>query len=192
VLVGTRPSGRAIGSPGAARRTATTNQRETRFTSQVRRAPATRRSNRTILTDPTREVQIRAPVSRSFTWPTNGPVLQPVAAWPCLIDVTRHSPRLVARLALAAACVALAGCGVAGPEARTFVGPVTAVSHDAVCIGGANASGECFVEDKNTWNLRVSECIRVTYTPDGSQAYATATTVEHLDAATHKTDCPRQ
>lgn len=118
---------------------------------------------------------------------------QPAARSSCLIDVTRHPMRLVARLALAMVCLAPAGCGAAGPRARTFVGPVTVVTHDSVCVGGPDASGECFVKDEITQELKVSDCIRVTYTtPDDSRAYATATTIEHLDAASHPTDCPRQ
>ncbi len=73
--------------------------------------------------------------------------------------------RLVATLALAMVCLAPAGCGAAGPRARTFVGPVTVVSHDSVCVGGPDASGECFVKDEITQELKVSDCIRVTYTP---------------------------
>jgi hypothetical protein len=71
-------------------------------------------------------------------------------------------------------------------------GPVTQVSRDTVCIGGPDASGECFVKNDLTEDLRVSACVRVTYTPDDSAAYATPTGIEHLDTASHTTDCPRQ
>jgi hypothetical protein len=93
---------------------------------------------------------------------------------------------------VAATGFAIAGCGVAGPKARTFVGPVTVVRHNSVCVGGPGASGECFVKDSMTRNLHVSECVRVTYTPDDSTTYSTATKLEQLDAATNAADCPRQ
>ena len=110
----------------------------------------------------------------------------------CPIDVSKRPPRGKAGLYVALACVAVTGCGVAGPESRTLVGPVTVVSHDSVCIGGPDASGECFAKNWLTRNLRVSDCIRVTYEPDESAAYTTATRIEHLDAARHAADCPRQ
>jgi hypothetical protein len=87
---------------------------------------------------------------------------------------------------------ALAGCGVAGPESRTFVGPVTVVDSDTVCIGGPDASGECFVRDQMTKNLRVSDCVRVTYALHDSPGPSTASKIQPLDAATHAVDCPRQ
>jgi hypothetical protein len=87
---------------------------------------------------------------------------------------------------------ALTGCGVAGPESRTFVGPVTVVSSGSVCIGGPNASGECFVKDQMTRNLRVSDCVRVTYVLNVSPGLSTASTIQPLDRATHTADCPRQ
>jgi hypothetical protein len=73
-----------------------------------------------------------------------------------------------------------------------LVGPVTVVGRDSVCIRGPDASGECFVKDQMTRTLDVSDCVRVTYTPNGAAAYATPTRIEHLDAATHPADCPRQ
>jgi len=72
------------------------------------------------------------------------------------------------------------------------VGPVTVVSHDSVCIGGPAASGECFVKKHRTRNLHVSDCVRVTCTPDDSATHSTATKIETLDAANHTADCPRQ
>ncbi len=98
----------------------------------------------------------------------------------------------MARLAAVFACVALAGCGAAGTPTRTFVGPVTVVSHDRVCVGGPDASGECFAHDHLTRYLHVSDCVRVTYIPDQSAAASTATKIEHLDAASHPMECPRQ
>ena len=86
----------------------------------------------------------------------------------------------------------MTGCGVAGPESRTFVGPVTVVGRDTVCIGGPDASGECFVKDQMTRNLNVSDCVRVTYTlPSESAAYATPTKIGDLDAVSYAADCPR-
>jgi hypothetical protein len=120
-------------------------------------------------------------------------VLQPTLRWCCLIDVTRLSRHHRAWLAAALGSPTLTGCGVAGPESRTFVGPVTVVGSDSVCIGGPNASGECFAKDQMTRNLNVSDCVRVTYTPPNqSAACATPTKIENLDASSHTADCPRQ
>jgi hypothetical protein len=88
--------------------------------------------------------------------------------------------------------LAVAGCGVAGPRSSTLLGPVTAVGRDSVCVGGADASGECFNKDRRTRNLHVSDCVRVTYTPDDSAAYSTAAKIERLDAGSHTAECPRQ
>ena len=64
MLVGARPpssgGGRAIGSPWCGATHSDNEPAETRFRSQVRRTPATRRSNRTILTDGFQDAQIRA------------------------------------------------------------------------------------------------------------------------------------
>ena len=87
--------------------------------------------------------------------------------------------------------MALGGCGVAGPESRTFVGPVTVMNTTTVCIGGSSASGGCFVRDRLTRDLHVSDCVRVTYAPHDSAGPSTASKIEHLDAATHAADCPR-
>jgi hypothetical protein len=97
----------------------------------------------------------------------------------------------VASLAVALACVT-AGCGAVGPQSRTFVGPVTVVTRDRVCVGGAGASGECFLRDWMTRGLGVSDCVRVTYTPDDSAPYSTGTKVDTLDAAGHADACPHQ
>lgn len=87
---------------------------------------------------------------------------------------------------------ALGGCGVAGPESRTFVGPVTVVHSTGVCIGGPEASGECFVEDRLTRDLHVGDCVRVTYLLRDSSGPSTATKVERADAAKNFEACPRQ
>ncbi|MGC4111304.1 MAG: hypothetical protein QM747_12940 [Nocardioides sp.] len=91
-----------------------------------------------------------------------------------------------------AACWTIAGCGASHPKARTLEGPVTAVNQHAVCVGGPDASGDCFTLDALTRSLRVNDCVRVTYTPDNRAAPSTATTVDHLDPATHASQCPRQ
>jgi hypothetical protein len=88
--------------------------------------------------------------------------------------------------------LALTGCGVASPESRTFVGPVTVVNSDRVCIGGSDASGECFVKNQTTRNLRVSDCVRVTYVLHEVPGPSVASKIEHLNAATHPDNCPRQ
>ena len=78
------------------------------------------------------------------------------------------------------------------PEPRTYVGPVTVVDHDTVCIGGLNASGECFVRNRVTRSLRVDDCVRVTYLPYESSGPSTALKVGHVDRAAHATECPHQ
>lgn len=70
---------------------------------------------------------------------------------------------------------------------------MTVVGRDSVCIGGPNASGECLVKDQMTRTLKVSDCVRVTYSPPKqSAAYATPSKIERLDAASHSAGCPRQ
>jgi hypothetical protein len=86
-------------------------------------------------------------------------------------------------MGVALAGITLAGCGVAGPQSRTFVGPVTIINQTRVCVGGPDASGECFVKDRLTRNLHVSDCVRVTYLLQGSARPSTASRIEHLDAA---------
>ncbi len=66
------------------------------------------------------------------------------------------------------------------------------VSHHTVCVGGPDASGECFVKNRVTRNLHVSDCVRVTYTLGDSAAVATAARIDRLEAASHTADCPRQ
>ena len=69
-------------------------------------------------------------------------------------------------LAALAASVMIAGCTRAGAETRTYVGPVTEVDTHSVCIGGPEASGECFVKDQVTEHLHVNDCVSVTYAPE--------------------------
>jgi len=111
----------------------------------------------------------------------------------CLIDVARelrHHRRSWIGVALAG--IALGGCGVAGPEPRTFVGPVTVVDSTGVCIGGPEATGECLVKDRLTRDLHVSDCVRVTYVVREVPGPSTATKVDRLDAAENSKACPRQ
>lgn len=69
------------------------------------------------------------------------------------------------------------------------MGPVTVVNPQRVCVGGPDASGECFIKPRSTQGLHVSDCVRVTYTLHDSPGPSTATKIEHLDAATHTADC---
>ena len=62
--------------------------------------------------------------------------------------------------------VMIAGCTRSGAQTRTYVGPVTEVDTHTVCIGGPEASGECFVKDQVTERLRVNDCVSVTYAPE--------------------------
>lgn len=117
--------------------------------------------------------------------------MQPALRSCCLIDVIRPTPPRGALLSLALA-FGLVGCGGAGPQTRTFVGPVTVVYASEVCIGGPDAGGECFIRDQVTSDLRVSDCVRVTYTLNDSPGQSTASKIEHLDAATDAAACPRQ
>jgi hypothetical protein len=81
---------------------------------------------------------------------------------------------------VAAACLAVTGCGASHPNPKTIEGPVTTVNQHTVCVGGLNASGECFTVDS------------VTRSPDDEATPSTATRVEHLDAATNASTCPHQ
>jgi hypothetical protein len=109
------------------------------------------------------------------------------------MDVTRRRPhRCGVWLGVALVGLVANGCGVAGPESRTFVGPVTVINSHTVCIGGPDASGECFVKDQMTKSLRVSDCVRVTYVLHDSPGPSTAWKIQRLDPATHAADCPRQ
>jgi hypothetical protein len=119
--------------------------------------------------------------------------VQPTRGSCCLIGVTggvRPHPRVWLGVALTGSLVA--ACGVAGPESRTFVGPVTVVGASGVCVGGPEASGECFVRDRLTRDLHVSDCVRVTYVVHDSPGRSTATKVERLDPSKHADACPRQ
>jgi hypothetical protein len=93
---------------------------------------------------------------------------------------------------VAAACLAVTGCGASHPNPKTIEGPVTTVNQHTVCVGGLNASGECFTVDSVTRSLQVNDCVRLTYTPDDAATPSTATRVEHLDAATNASTCPHQ
>lgn len=119
-------------------------------------------------------------------------MVQPWLRSCCLIDVSRPTPRRGIWLTVALAGVGLVGCGVAGPQTRTFVGPVTVVNASRVCIGATDESGECFIKNQLTKQLRVSNCIRVTYTLHDSPGPSTPSEIEHLKAATHAAACPRQ
>lgn len=118
--------------------------------------------------------------------------VQPARRSCCLTDVTRLPTRRAASIGLALAGVALTACGIAGPESRTFTGPVTVISSTTVCIGAPNASGECFVKDRRTRSLRVSDCVRVTYVLHDSPGPSTASKIEHVEAGTHTGECPHQ
>jgi hypothetical protein len=109
-----------------------------------------------------------------------------------LTDVSERRRRRGTWLVVAVACLDVVECGVAGPTSRTFVGPVTAVSPRGVCIGGRDAGGECFVRNRMTRSLRVSDCVRVTYTLHDSPGPSSATRIEQLDTASHAIDCPHR
>lgn len=82
----------------------------------------------------------------------------------------------------------LASCGHSTPKEQTLVGPVTTVSQSAVCVGTPKAGGACFARDAATANLRVGDCVRVTYTPaDSSSDNPTASDVQEANAS----DCSK-
>ncbi len=66
------------------------------------------------------------------------------------------------------------------------------VNASRVCIGGTDASGECFIKNQLTKDLRVSDCIRITYTLHDSPGPSTPSRIEQLDAAAHAAACPPQ
>lgn len=95
-------------------------------------------------------------------------------------------------LAALAGSVLVAGCARSAAETRTYVGQVTEVEGDTVCVGGPEASGECFVKDQVTERLRLKDCVTVTYsmeTPDPPGPYR-ATKILPADPDSHRTECP--
>jgi hypothetical protein len=106
--------------------------------------------------------------------------------------VIKPPPRLRTLLVVASVCFAVAGCGVAGPKSRTFVGPVTVMNAHRVCVGGPDASGECFVKSEATSSLRVSDCVRVTYVLHDSPGPSIPSSLGTLDGSRHASECPHQ
>jgi hypothetical protein len=86
--------------------------------------------------------------------------------------------------------LAISGCGGGDAKTDTLVGPVTSVRDGRVCVGGAAASGTCFVQNVATSDLKLNDCVRVTYSSRGSSGPSTATKVRHLDPAEHTAECP--
>lgn len=92
-----------------------------------------------------------------------------------------------------AGSVMIAGCTRSGAETRTYVGQVTEVDASDVCIGGPEASGECFVKDQVTERLAVTDCVSVTYTPRAEKlGPARAIKVAAADRDSHPLECPKQ
>lgn len=92
-----------------------------------------------------------------------------------------------------AGSVMIAGCTGSDTETRTYVGQVTEIDASGVCIGGPEASGECFVKDRVTERLRVNDRVSVTYIPDsGKLGPSRATEVSAADRELHPLDCPGQ
>jgi nitrous oxide reductase accessory protein NosL len=97
------------------------------------------------------------------------------------------------RLLLAAlvGSVMITGCARADAETRTYVGQVTEVDAGTVCVGGPEASGECFVKDQVTERLRLNDCVSVTYAPEPpQQGPYRAKEVAAADVASHPSECP--
>jgi hypothetical protein len=91
---------------------------------------------------------------------------------------TRRATTLAAAVATG---LALTSCGVAGPVPRTLVGPVTAVDATGVCVGGPDASGDCFLATPVTQALHVGDCVRVTYVVTAAPGRVSATTLEGVE-----------
>ena len=89
--------------------------------------------------------------------------------------------------------VLLAGCGASGSQPRTYVGQVTDIHDRTVCIGGPKADGECFGNDGPTQDLRVNDCVRVTYAQHSQdQGLYIAEEVTGVQASQHADECPSQ
>ena len=88
--------------------------------------------------------------------------------------------------------VLILGCVEFSSE-RTYLGLVTTIGAGRVCVGGLEASGECFFEDTVTRELRENDCVRVTYTPRSQEQgpYHAAEVIE-VPAAAHTKECPAQ
>lgn len=70
---------------------------------------------------------------------------------------------------------------------------VTLVESQGVCIGGLEASGECFVQDAVTRDLRVNDCVWVSYAPDPHRkGPSRAAEVIEVPASAHSRECPMQ
>ena len=92
-----------------------------------------------------------------------------------------------------AGSVMIAGCTRPDAETRTYVGQVTEVDANTVCVGAPEAKGECFVKDQVTERLHLKDCVSVTYTPEPENvAPSRATTVVAADRASHQAECPEQ
>jgi hypothetical protein len=99
--------------------------------------------------------------------------------------------RVLVRTILVA--VLLAGCAATGSQPRTYVGQVTEIHDRTVCIGGPKADGECFAQDRLTQDLRVNDCVRVTFAQDSQkQGSYIAAEVTGVQAAQHADQCPRR
>jgi hypothetical protein len=91
-----------------------------------------------------------------------------------------HSQFRIVRMLVVGAfgLMLIMGCVMFFSE-RTYIGLVTTTRVGRVCVGGLAASGECFWQDAVTRDLRVNDCVRVTYTPNaGIEVPATAHTRE--------------
>lgn len=96
-------------------------------------------------------------------------------------------------LAALAGSLVLAGCARSDAQTRTYVGQVTEVDTHTVCIGGPEASGECFVKDQVTERLRVGDCVSVTYAPEPPEPGPyRAKKVSAVDVDSHRSECPER
>jgi len=89
----------------------------------------------------------------------------------------------------AAAAGLVAACGATDAELRTFVGPVLELDDTRICIGGAEATGECFVQTGLTRGLRLGDCVRVSYRMDVRESGYAAEAIEVLGVDAGRGEC---
>ncbi|WP_460461268.1 hypothetical protein [Angustibacter peucedani] len=93
-----------------------------------------------------------------------------------------------ALLVVAGGVLVMPGC-VSGIAGVRFVGQVTQVSGEQVCIGAPEAGGQCVMKDGLTEDLRVDDCVDVEV-PDVRSGPSRAERVTVVDRAEHPHECP--
>ena len=93
--------------------------------------------------------------------------------------------------AIALLLAPLVGACATTPGNHSWVGTVMTVSPH-VCVGRHAAMGDCFVVARPTLlsDVRVGDCVEVTFTPAKDAGPATLQSVRHVAAKDHRQDCP--